>query len=100
MYIGIYNMSPDLRSRDNVSIQVYDLEGTFQRRFGMRGTGPGQLRFPAGLALSGDNQLYVCDSNHRVLVYELDGSDVRSWGSEGAGPDEFSGPSGLAIQLR
>ena len=79
-------------------IQVYGLDGTFQRQFGTCGSGPGQLDCPYGLALTGDEQLYVCDFlNHRVQVFGLDGSHVRSWGSYGTGAGEFKYPVGLAL---
>jgi sugar lactone lactonase YvrE len=63
------------------------------------------LRFPVGLALSG-NCLYVADSgHHRVLECDLGGRVLRQFGSGGAGfidgPMElaaFNRPHGLAIE--
>ena len=63
------------------------------------------LRFPVGLALSG-NYLYVADSgHHRVLECDLSGRVLRQFGSGGAGfidgPMElaaFSRPQGLCIE--
>ena len=69
----------------------------FQRIFAVS-SGLGQLKYPNGLALSGDDQLYVCDCmNDRVQVFGLDGSHVRSWGSEGGGPGQFYLPTGLVV---
>ena len=64
------------------------------------------LRFPVGLALSG-NYLYVADSgHHRVLECDLSGRVLRQFGSGGAGfidgPMElaaFNRPQGLCIEL-
>jgi hypothetical protein len=63
------------------------------------------LRYPIGLALSG-NYLYVADSgHHRVLECDLSGRVLRQFGSGGAGfidgPSElaaFNRPHGLAIE--
>src|SRR5690606_6227174 len=63
------------------------------------------LRFPVGLALSG-NYLYVADSgHHRVLECDLSGRVLRQFGSGGAGfidgPMElaaFNRPQGLCIE--
>ena len=63
------------------------------------------LRFPIGLALSG-NYLYVADSgHHRVLECDLSGRVLRQFGSGGAGfidgPMElaaFNRPQGLCIE--
>ena len=63
------------------------------------------LRFPSGLALSG-NYLYVADSgHHRVLECDLSGRVLRQFGSGGAGfidgPMElaaFTRPQGLCIE--
>lgn len=63
------------------------------------------LRFPVGLALSG-NYLYVADSgHHRVLECDLSGRVLRQFGSGGSGfidgPMElaaFNRPHGLCIE--
>ena len=63
------------------------------------------LRFPSGLALSG-NYLYVADSgHHRVLECDLSGRVLRQFGSGGSGfidgPMElaaFNRPQGLCIE--
>ncbi|NLA66854.1 MAG: hypothetical protein GX856_01160 [Gammaproteobacteria bacterium] len=63
------------------------------------------LRFPIGLALSG-NYLYVADSgHHRVLECDLSGRVLRQFGSGGAGfidgPMElaaFNRPHGLCVE--
>jgi DNA-binding beta-propeller fold protein YncE len=101
-------------------IQVYGLDGTFQRQFGTRGSGDtplskswlaahhsisqrnvepvGQLNSPWGLALCGDAYIYVCEQrNHRVQIFTLEGHIINLFGSEGDGPGEFSYPTGLAV---
>lgn len=81
-------------------IQVYGLDGTFQRRFSTTGSGPGESVEPQGLALSdGDNpQLYVSDRlNSRVQVFGLDGSYVGSFGWVPQDNERVFSPIGLAV---
>ncbi len=53
--------------------------------FSKPGDGPGELIWPAGIAL---------DS---VSIFDKDGNFLRQWGSLGSGDGEFNGPSGIAI---
>jgi DNA-binding beta-propeller fold protein YncE len=53
----------------NHRVKVHDLDGTFVRAFGTRGSGDGQLLSPSGVALAG-GKLYVADRvNHRISVF-------------------------------
>ncbi len=53
-------------------VKLFTATGRFELAFGGSGSGPGQLLFPAGIAVSG-RQVYVCDSlNRRVAVFELE----------------------------
>lgn len=55
-------------------IQQFDKEGKYLGGIGDRqGTGPGEFSAPHGLAVDGQNRLYVVDSyNHRVQQFELE----------------------------
>ena len=68
------------------------------RRFGSRGSGPGQFVNPRGVAVSSSGDIVVCDSdNHRVQVFRSDGTFVRAWGSRGRAPGQFVHPSSVAV---
>ena len=55
-------------------VKVFSKEGVFQHDIGREGSGNGQLKFPAGLAIDKFNNLIVCDSdNSRLQVFTLDG---------------------------
>ncbi len=58
------------------------------------GPGDGQLDSPAGLALTEDGALLVCEQwNHRVQEVRVsDGAFVCKWGERGRGEGEFNGP--------
>ena len=62
-----------------------------------RGSGDGQLSYPAGLALSRcGRELFVADHfNNRVVVLSVDdGSVVRSWAVAGGAYGVGLGPDG------
>ncbi|MBM3225096.1 MAG: 6-bladed beta-propeller [Candidatus Tectomicrobia bacterium] len=66
--------------------------------FSKPGDAPGELIWPAGLALDSQENVYVTDEwLNRVSVFDKDGTFLRHWGKAGSGTGEFNGPSGLAI---
>ena len=53
-------------------VQIFDQNGKFLRKFGNEGKGPGEFRFPAGLALEDGVRLSVGDrGNGRIQVFAL-----------------------------
>ncbi len=73
------------------------------RSWGVEGNGPGQFRWPRGIAVSPDGFVYVADSqNHRIQKFTADGTLVASWGSFGGCPAQpppgtFCEPWGVAV---
>ncbi len=66
-------------------------------RFG-KWDGGGQFKWPAGVAVDGDENVYVTDEwMHRVTVFDPDGEFLRMFGEHGDGPARFNRPSGIAI---
>ena len=62
------------------------------------GDGPGQLIWPAGMALDSQENVYVTDEwLNRVSIFDTDGNFLRDWGVAGSGDGEFNRPSGIAI---
>ena len=82
----------------NHRVQVFGLDGTFQRMWGSMGAGEGEFKYPQDAVVQGE-LLYVTDSNnHRVQVFEKEtGTFVRSWGSEGEGPGQFQDHYGMVL---
>jgi len=67
-------------------VQVYDKYGAFQRRWGVKGGGPGRLE------LTSDGLLRVCEGRGRyVATYELNGSLVSREEARRAGVATCSG---------
>jgi len=66
--------------------------------FSRPGEAPGEMIWPAGIALDSQENVYVTDEwLNRVSVFDKDGTFLRCWGSAGSGDGEFDGPSGIAI---
>ena len=80
------------------SMGVHACEGRRVRTWGSKGGLAGQLEYPAGLAVSGDNEVFVADSdNHRIQVFDMDGAFLRMWGSMGNGDGDLHNPEHIAV---
>lgn len=63
---------------------------------GSRGSGPGQLRSPAGVTVAPSGTVYVTDgANARVQAFTLLGRYLTTWGSHGDGAGQFIRPRGV-----
>ena len=90
-------------------ISVFDPDATFPfpegkpgeealSAWGVKGSAPGQLDGPSGLAFDPNDNLYVVDSrNNRVQLFTKDGQFLDGWGRYGAGEGELSRPWGITV---
>ena len=75
-----------------------DEDGEHVDRWGTKGSEPGMLNGPAGIAFDEYDNLHVVDSlNNRVQVFTKEGGFLRAWGSGGASDGEFDRPWGITI---
>lgn len=83
----------------NSRIQVFStVDGGFVRKWGTEGSGNDQMSHPTGIALDGDNNVYVTDSgNRRVMKFTSSGAFLAKWGTNGTGQGQFIIPSGIAV---
>ena len=120
----------------NRRIAEYSASGNFVRAFGKNvgfgadvctnscqpgssGAGAGQLNLPAGIAVTGSNEVYVADgANQRIAVFTTSGSFLRAFGdgvnsangsdvctaasgckagSPGSAAGQFKTPGGVAV---
>ena len=66
--------------------------------FSGMGDNPGELIWPAGVAVDSQENVYVTDEwLNRVSIFDSQGNFKRLWGSPGQGEGELSGPSGIVI---
>lgn len=62
------------------------------------GTEPGQLMWPASIAIDRDENIYISDEAlHRISVFNQDWKFCGSWGIRGKGDGEFDRPAGIAF---
>ncbi len=74
---------------------------TYSSQFGGSGTGNGQMKSPAGIAMDSSGDLWVADTaNHRVQEFSSTGSYMGQFGSEGTGNGQFKEPVGIAIDAK
>ncbi len=77
-------------------VQIYDVTAA-PKRIGDLGK-PGDFRFPTGLDVDADGNLYVVDSqNHRVQQWSPQGRLLVTWGGLGRGEGKFVLPFGIAV---
>ena len=74
-----------------------DMEQLVQR-IGGRGSGPGQLNFPTGIACHPAVGLVVADAmNFRVQVFDGSGAPLAAFGQKGDAAGDFSLPRDVAV---
>ena len=80
---------------------THDPKGEYLDRWGAKGSAPGMLNGPAGIAFDANDDLYVVDSmNNRVQAFTRTGEFLRAWGSPGSSEGEFNRPWGITIDRR
>ena len=63
------------------NVKVFSKDGVFVYSIGTRGSGDGQLSFPAGLTIDRFLNLVVCDQdNSRLQIFTIDGKFVNTVG--------------------
>jgi sugar lactone lactonase YvrE len=63
----------------NPRIQIFDKDGNYIRRFGIRGVGEGKLFRPNGVAVDAKNRIYVSDAYQNVVqVFDNAGAYLTS----------------------
>src|SRR5689334_11442667 len=67
-------------------------------QWGSPGTGAGQFRAVAGVALDASSNVYVVDSNNgRIQRFTNAGAFLSQWGTPGSGSGQFNVPQGIAV---
>lgn len=70
----------------------------FVADFSKPGANPGEVMWPAGLALDSQENVYVTDEwLNRMSIFDKDGTFLSYWGTSGSDDGELTGPSGIAI---
>ncbi len=78
-------------------LRVLNEKGEAIRRFGSRGTGPGQFNFPTFIWIDAFGTIFVVDSmNFRVQVFDAEGNFITMFGKAGDATGYFAHPKGIA----
>ena len=81
----------------NERIQKFDPEGNFITKWGVQGSGPGEMNWPSDVTVAPDGSVYVTDTtNHRVQRWTSEGVFISQWGTAGSGDGQFVNPSAVA----
>ena len=80
--------------KDDDSIYILSSYGKLKHKFGISGTGKGELHQPQGIATDGENILVTEEGNNRIQVFRYDGTFVSMIESTG---DPLKQPCGLAV---
>jgi tripartite motif-containing protein 71 len=71
---------------------------TYSSYFGSYGSGDGQFKAPAGVAVDLQGNLWVADkSNNRIEKFDPTGKFLAKYGSLGSGDGQFNRPSSIAV---
>ncbi len=74
----------------NFGLSMFTADGKFIKNIGAYGEGPGEFKYPKGLAVDKDDNIYVGAAKLlKVLVFDKDGNFVREFGKEGTPPEGF-----------
>ncbi|MHC4620597.1 MAG: right-handed parallel beta-helix repeat-containing protein [Planctomycetota bacterium] len=83
-------------SSSDCEIKVYDLSynpPVYQDTFGSEGDANGQFKFPQGIDVDPNGNIYVADTgNHRIQKFDPNGDFLTNWGSFGNGNGQFYYP--------
>jgi hypothetical protein len=59
-------------------VKVFNEKGKFLFSFGNKGQGPGELNVPAGIMISGEEEIFIHDVSNKLEIFNLDGKYLRS----------------------
>src|SRR5262249_54013112 len=79
------------RGATHARIVQFSQDGKFIKRWGRKGSGPGELDIPHALAMDSQGRLFVGDrNNNRISIFDQEGNFLDAW-------KQFSRPSGVFI---
>jgi DNA-binding beta-propeller fold protein YncE len=82
------------------SVQEYNIAGRLLARWGKRGSGPGQLLAPQGIAVDKSGHVYVADTgNQRIQKFRGNGRFVKQWRTYARSGVRTFRPFGIATEI-
>ena len=81
-----------------IELKVFNENGKFLFKFGMKGNANGQFLGPTGIAYARNNKLVVLDSrNYRVQIFDRAGRFLMSFGKRGSNKGELGRAEGISV---
>ena len=78
-------------------VKIFARDGALLKRFGRRGTGPGEFNYPTMIWINGEGEILVTDSmNFRTQIFDSVGNFLRQFGEPGDGAGHQSQSKGIA----
>jgi len=99
-YDVVVNVNNQLLVADycNHCIHTFTLDGHYIMKFGVQGSGVGQLYHPCGLFVDCNGFIFIAEyHNSRVSVFNKDGKYIHHFGSYGNGIGQFQRARGVAL---
>ena len=94
----VYVLQRGASTQMNVSVKICNVDEEFSGDFGSYGSEPGQMMWPAAIALDSRQRLYIADEwNQRISVFDTKGNLLDEWGEAGSEDGRLNRPSGLAF---
>jgi DNA-binding beta-propeller fold protein YncE len=80
-------------------VMVYTTGGQLLKRFGTRGSGPGEFDLPTDVAWDAAGNIYVSEygQNNRVQMFDAQMNYIRQIGRTGQGDGELSRPQSIVV---
>ena len=92
------NAGNQTQSSDKTFTTLAEIIPQFITRWGSKGSGDGQFKYPGDIAIDASGNVYVADSgNDRIQKFTSDGAFIAKWGSEGSGDGQFNSPARIAV---
>ena len=81
-------------------VMVYKPDGTFLRKWGELGKGPGQFIYPTDIAFDEKVHVFVSEygDNDRIQVFDTEGKFLYTFGRPGRGDGELARPQSMLIE--
>jgi len=81
-------------------VMVYKPDGTFLRKWGEMGKGPGQFIYPTDVAFDEKGHVFVSEygDNDRIQVFDTEGKFLYTFGRPGRGDGELARPQSMLIE--
>jgi sugar lactone lactonase YvrE len=96
--ITINRMTETVYIANRGSILEYSTGGAFIGEFSSKGSQPGQVDDPTGIAIDSSGNVWVVDrGNYRIEKFSSTGAFIAAYGSSGTGNGQYEDPQGIAI---